>query len=360
MGDSIRKLASVQKILALDPIEGADRIEVATILGWKVVVGKGTYKVGDLCVYFEIDSVLPENILRAANLWDEEKGKGKLSGSNGNRLKTVKLRGQISQGLTIPYSVLGLRPYHDGSGVIKDFEVEGEDLTEVLKIEKYEPPIPAELAGVCKGTFPGFLIKTDSHRLQAAPGLIEEMQGVPCYATVKMDGTSSTFYNRFLETENEFGVCSRNMDLCESDTNMYWRMARKYDLVEKMGMSNMAIQAETFGPGIQGNKMGAEEVQMAVFDMFHIIDYRYVDWGDLKGFCELLELPLVEPVYEGSFEWKSVDELIEFASGIKYSNGAAAEGIVIRPQVEMRSKSLDGGRMAFKVISPEFLAKNKE
>jgi len=354
MEDTIRKLASVQEITALNPIPNADMIEVADVLGWKVVVRKGQYNVGDLCVYIEIDSLIPKDILQEAGLWDEAKGKGKLSGSDGNRLKTIKLRKQVSQGLILPYSILS-----EGQDIPFDQDRIGENVTELLGIVKYEPPIPAQLMGQVKGTFPSFMKKTDSHRLQAYPRLIDEMQGVPCYASIKVDGTSSTFY-----LTDEFGVCSRNMDLKDTEGNTYWTMARKYDIHEKLtrlgwltDTKQWAIQAETYGEGIQKNLLGVKGHNIAVFDIFSIDKYEYVGYDKLKTWTEQLGLPMVDIVFEGVFEWKNVEELVDFAAEQKYPNGSNAEGIVIRPIEETYSDVLSG-RMAFKVISPKFLLKN--
>lgn len=358
--DTIRKLASVQKILALDPIPGADRIEVATVLGWKVVVPKGRYNIDDLCIYVEVDSLIPVDVLKGQGLWDDEKGKGKLAGSEGNRLKTVRLRKQVSQGIIMGLDILEICwDYAYPENHVK----EGQNVTDDLCIEKYEPPIPPELAGQVRSSFPSYMKKTDSHRIQAWPGLIEEMQGRECYVTIKIDGTSSTFYNRFDPTvdieRNRFGVCSRNMDLKPSDTNTYWRMADKYNIESALINTNMAVQAETYGPGIQKNRLGVPEHVIAAFDVFDIADYRYLDWDEFISFCGTYHLPMAPLVYTGVFKWTSVDELVDFASEQKYDNGAAAEGIVVRPLVEVRSEVLDS-RMAFKVISPKFLLKHDE
>jgi len=355
MEDSIRKLASVQRIKSLSPIKGADRIEVAEILGWKVVVKKGEFQVNDRCIYFEVDSVLPRTAW-SEFLVDQNRPDKPI------RLKTIRLRKQISQGLAIPASIA----FDELGQDTMPFDWEGEDVTEILGVKKYEIPLPSELQGLVRGTFPLWLKKTDSHRVQSHPRVIEEMQGRECYVTIKIDGTSSTFYNRtdqaleeFAPLLDDFGVCSRNMDLKENDTNTYWRMAYKYRLAEKMQGMDIAIQAETYGQGIQKNKLGIDDVRLGVFDAFNILDYRYLDYLDLIKFCKELDIPMVDVVYSGIFKWKSVDELIEFASAQRYPNGAIAEGIVIRPMVEAYSEALQG-RMAFKVISPKFLLKNND
>jgi len=139
----MRKLASIQRIKNLEPIAGADAIEKATVLGWQLVVKKGEFAIGDLCVYCEIDSRLPD------------RPEFEFLKARGMRIRTVRLRGQISQGICFPLSILP---------VYTDVQ-EDTDVTELLDITKYEPPIPAQLAGVAKGLFPSFIPKTDETRV---------------------------------------------------------------------------------------------------------------------------------------------------------------------------------------------------
>jgi RNA ligase (TIGR02306 family) len=341
----MRKLASIERIIDIVPIENADRIEVAKVLGWNLIVKKDSFSIGDFCVYFEVDSLIPEEILKKANLWDEETDKGRLDGKEGNRLKTRRLRGVVSQGLALPLS---------------DFSfstecVEGNDVTELLGVEKYEPPISVQLAGKVKGIFPSFLKKTDSTRLQGYPKLLDEFKGLDCYVTIKIDGTSSTYYN----FDNEFGVCSRNMNLLETEGNTYWEMARKYNLEELTRGRDICIQGETYGEGIQANRLGVSGHNLAIFDIYDIKSGNYFNYEDFKEFCIGNGLPMVDVIYEGEFKWGSIDELIEYSSAQNYGNGKPAEGIVIRPMVERYSNVL-GERLACKVISPRFLVKYGE
>lgn len=347
MDDSIRKMASVERISSVEDHKNADRLEVCKILGWQVVTRKGEFKKNDLCVFFEIDSIIPK-MPWSEFLADKNRPDKPI------RLKTSKLRTVISQGLAMPLSILEglampLELTNDKRIVQTSYE-EGDDVTEILGVTKYEPVISAQLAGIMRGNFPSFLRKTDSHRVQAHPRVIQEMQGLDCYVTIKVEGTSSTFYNK----DGEYGVCSRRIDLIEDENNTYWKMSHKYELDKVLKDTDYAIQAETFGPSIEDNVLGMKEVEIQVFDVFDIKAGEYLDYSALKGFCETFKLPMVEVVYEGPFKWQSVDELIEFASAQKYPNGAFVEGIVIRPQIGRYSEVLQG-RMAFKVISPEYL-----
>jgi len=359
----VRNLASIQRILSLDPIEGADSIECAKILGWNVVVKKGEFKVDDLVIYFEIDSWIPCEL---APFLSKGKEPRFYNNVKGERLRTICLRGQVSQGLVLPVHSNATGAYVRKVDPVTGEEVtlnvvEGDDVTEFFGIQKWEAIISAQLSGQVRGTFPSFLIKTDSHRLQAYPKLIQEMQERDCYVTIKYDGTSSTFYNRFKSTvenpyDNDFGVCSRNQDLKEDENNTYWKMAMKYDLRNKLMGVNWAVQCETYGAGIQGNHLGLNDVRIATFDILDHSTRKYLSWDELCTACHNLHLPMVQVVYVGRFLWNTVDELIDFASGQLYPNGDLAEGIVIRSCIESYSPTLKG-RLAFKVISPAYLMK---
>jgi len=197
-----RKLASVQKIREIRPIEGADAIELAIINSWQVVVAKNVgHKVDDFVVYCEIDSFLP---IREEFEFLRKSSHKKMGDQEGFRLKTIKLRGEVSQGLVVPIHVLPLL----------EMVHEGQDVTEMLGIVKYEPPVPAQLAGKAKGYFPGFIRKTDEERVQNLTKEYEEWKitgSHKFYATEKLDGSSSTFYVR----DGDFGVCSRNLELAD-------------------------------------------------------------------------------------------------------------------------------------------------
>jgi RNA ligase (TIGR02306 family) len=177
----MRKLASIREISQLLPIENADKIELAIIDGWKVVVSKGL-NVGDRIVYCEIDSFLP--IKPEFEFLRKSCYKKLADGTEGFRLKTIKLRGQISQGLCIPLNQLPQ---------IADKAI-GNDVSDILGIIKYEPPIPAQLQSICKGNFPSFLKKTDEERVQNLGKEYKEYltSNKQFYASVKLDGSSAT------------------------------------------------------------------------------------------------------------------------------------------------------------------------
>lgn len=184
MEEQFRKLATIRKIKEIRPIEGADAIELAVVDGWNVVVAKNVgHKVGDKVVYCEIDSFLP---IREEFEFLRKTSYKKMGNLEGFRLKTIRLRGQISQGLVLPYSVILSQQGED-----KQDLSEGSDVTEMLGVVKYEPPIPAQLSGQVKGGFPGFLRKTDEERIQNLEEQYQRWRSNPelsFYATEKLDG----------------------------------------------------------------------------------------------------------------------------------------------------------------------------
>lgn len=338
----MRKLASIQKIKSLDPIEGADAIERASVLGWQLVVKKGEFNVGDLCVYCEIDSLLPDKaefeFLRPRKM----------------RIRTVRLRGQISQGICFPLSFLPA-----------DFEInEDTDCTEALGIVKYEPPVPAHLSGIAKGKFPSFIPKTDETRVQVMQRLLDKYKGETCYITEKLDGSSATFYIH----QNEFGVCSRNLDLLEDGENTFWKVARALDIETKLRSlnGNFALQGELVGEYIQDNKLKLRGHTVYFFNIFDIDRFEYVPYirfVKTVGELGLQTVPILSTDYTLS---NNIESIIQLATRKSAVNPQVwAEGIVIRPLTEkidliLSNENFNNGRVTLKAINPEFLLKYGE
>lgn len=352
-----RKLASIRKISNIQPIEGADKIELVTVDGWKVVVAKDVgHKIGDLVIYCEIDSFLP---IREGFEFLRKSSYKKMGDQEGFRLKTIKIRGVTSQGLILPLLVLEgddemkigiskqpwgdqlqLGPY-DNALVI---EV-GTDVTEHLGIVKYEPPIPAELSGKVKGLFPSFLRKTDEERIQNLSDQYDELKTHTYYVTEKLDGSSATFYYN----DGVFGVCSRNLELLETEGNTFWKVARELDLENKMKSlgKNISIQSELIGESVQGNPYKIKGQTIRCFNLFNIDTQEYSSLTDFKDTVEMLGLETV-PMLDTNFKLPdTIDELLKFADSKSELNpNYDREGIVIR--------TLDR-KISFKVISNKFL-----
>lgn len=341
-----RKLASIKTITDIRPIEGADKIELAVVGGWNVVVAKDVgHKVGDTVVYCEIDSFLP---IKEEFEFLRKSSYKKMGEQEGFRLKTIKLRGQVSQGLILPIHVLPITQFATAHDL-----PEGMDVTEMLGIVKYEPPIPAELAGKVKGQFPSFLQKTDEERIQNLTkeyGEWKYQSKHQFYVTEKLDGSSATYYVK----DGEFGVCSRNLELLETEGNTFWKVAREMDLENKMKSlgKNISLQGELIGEGIQGNRYKIKGQTVRFFNVFDIDNHKRLGIHDLINIVEnimglkcvpYLLLPFPLP--------NTVEEMIKFAEGKSQLNGdTEREGVVVR--------SMDG-TISFKAISNKFLLEEK-
>lgn len=342
--DNERALVHIEQIKEISPIEGADRIEVAKILGWNVVVKKGEFRPGDQCVYFEIDSILPKKPW-CEFLVNPDKPDKPI------RLKTKKMKGVVSQGLALPI------PSVFGYGT--DFS-NGTDVTQQLEVVKYEPYIPAQLAGIIVGQRPFFVPKTDEERIQNIPDIIQEVAGISLYKTVKMDGTSSSYFYK-PDIEVPFGVCSRNLQLKEDPNNTYWKMVFKYDILNKLKLlyestgNSYVLQGEICGPGIQKNRMGLKEVSLFLFNVLDLNTSKFLNFYDFVQFCEKIQIPTVPVDGIVTFTGKeTVEDLLVMADGL-YDNGKPREGIVYRPVVETVSQVLKGGRLSFKTVSNKYL-----
>lgn len=357
MTDTTRKLASIRRISALEPIEGADRIECATVDGWKLVTAKANgFKVGDLVVYFEIDSWIPCEI--AAFL---DKNPKTYEGVVGARLRTIKLRGQISQGLILPIKdILGHMPVPADENEF----VEGYDLTAILGIKKWEKPINAQLAGVVKGNFPSFIPKTDEERVQNMTkelakwtsdtnhwdGSPREVPDMLWEVTEKLEGSSMTVY----WNKGQFGVCSRNLELVEDETNSFWKVTRSLhleDILSGIG-ENIALQGELVGPGVQSNYYGLSELKFYIYNIYDIDYGSYISSEARMSVITTIGMNHV-PVL-GLFRLPvnaTADGIVSMAEGRSVINPALErEGIVF--------KHVDRGGPSFKAISNKYLLNN--
>jgi RNA ligase (TIGR02306 family) len=347
--ENLRKLASIRTISDILPIAGADMIELAIVDGWNVVVAKEAgHQIGNKVVYCEIDSFLPVEpefeFLRKTSF-------KKMNEVEGFRLKTIKLRGQISQGLILSLpdaiNVIKRRQFHIDSELISV----GLDVTELLGIQKYEPPIPADLAGKVKGLFPSFLRKTDEERIQNLKTEYEEWKtsGKTFYVTEKLDGSSATFYIK----DDVFGVCSRNLELLETEENTFWQVARELDLETKMRNfgGDFSLQGELIGNGIQGNPYKITGQSVRFFNVFDIESSEYLSLHQFKFITNTLGLETVPVLNEDFTLPKEVDELLSYAENKSVLNPQFdREGVVIR--------STDR-TVSFKCISNKFLLKEK-
>lgn len=351
----MRKLATIQQISELRPIEGADAIEVARINGWDVVVKKGDFKTDEMVVFCEVDSFLP--IQPEYEFLRKSSYKKMSDGTEGFRLRTIRLRGQLSQGLLINYQTLISKIPPDENGRIPLPDV-GEDVTEIMGIIKYEPPVPACLAGQAKGNFPGFLNKTDEERVQNIQNSMYERyrnKGNKYYITEKLDGSSCSIYLR----GNEFGVCSRNLNLLETPDNTFWKVARQYNIEEILrehsnysGFQTICLQGELIGEGVQKNPYNIKGHEFHIFNLYlSDLDY-YANIDELIEFTQRYNLKHVPLLYKDINLPENSKACLELSEGkSKLNNDTEREGIVIR---------YFDRSVSFKAISNKFLEKKSD
>lgn len=353
---NIRKLATIAKILNIVPIEGADNIEIAYIRGWHVVVKKGEFKPGNFCIYVEVDSVLPDGLnLEKAQEWkilqkslskassDSEKEKIKIQmeeisklntipefeflRASKFRIKTKRIFEEISQGICFPLSILyraifftgqgeneeAVEMIDFGNGNIQELQ-EDIDVTEFLNIVQFIPPDPAIMGGDQKGDLEnvGVLI-SDEERLENLFSKYEKLRQFKYYKTEKLEGTSFTAYIK----DGVFGVCGRTIEfkIPEESTpvnemNVYWKMAKKLDLENQLRKliynvnletkSDIAIQGELVGEGIQGNiyKLKGQEVRF--YNAFNIGEQEYIDYDIFIKLIKEMNLNTV-PILDDNF-----------------------------------------------------------
>lgn len=380
-----RELAYVVKVNKITPMN-ADRLECAHIDGWHCVVGKGEFKEGDLAVYFEIDSKLPEV---------EPFTSMEFLKSKNYKVKTQKIRGEYSQGLLVPLDMLGIEAY------------EGEFLTEKLGVtyavsednsrkassaDKYKrmaqrhPNIfKRSIARWLmrrewgkklmflffgrkkdkKGGWPQWVKKTDEERVQNMPWLFPD-NPEKWIATEKIDGTSTTFTMRGHGHKRKFFVCSRNVCFdkpnkkCFYETNVYTEMAEKYEIekklslimeAEKNSVDFITIQGETYGQGIQNRNYGLSEHKLAVFNF--IVGYKNGKVArfnpiDCEKVCKNLDLPSVPVLFKDYTLPKTCEELLEVADGRSEIDDGMREGLVFRTY---------DGVQSFKAVSNKYLVK---
>ncbi|MFA6034633.1 MAG: RNA ligase (ATP) [Myxococcota bacterium] len=323
--------ATVAKVISVTRHPNADALDVITVLGWQCVAKIGEFRPGDLVAYVFIDSVMPDRSEFA------------FLGSS-RRVKTRMIRGELSQGICFPMSIVPEGAPH----------AEGDDLTELLGVTHYEKPIPAVLGAKSKGDFPSFVPKTDEPMIQSCAEVLGELEGLPYYITEKANGSSTTvFFN-----QGVFGVCSRNFEIENDGRNTYWAVAGRHGLegrFHEMGR-NLAVQAELVGPGIQKNELGLKQHELFVFNVYDIDSRRILGYAPMMEVVGKLGLPSVRLIEQGDSFGYDMQTLLKMAAGIYEGTKNRREGIVVRPLEPVYSNVLRT-RLSFKVLSNEYLVK---
>lgn len=335
----MRKMASIKEIISISPIPDSDNIDLARIDGWQSVVKKGQFQAGEKVIFCEPDSLLPE------------KPEFEFMRSKHFKIKTCKLRGVISQGICFPLDMLPTGSY----------DVD-QDVSEILGITKYEPPVPVQLRGRMRcPIFRLAVPKTDEMRVQNIPDVLERHKGEVFNVTEKIDGTSMSVY---LDPETGLHVCSRNVDLAPDtdhkwNGDSYWRYAIEHDLenVLKTLGGTIALQGELFGEGIQKGKYSIKGLHYKVFNFWDMANHCYIESDVMKDTVEAFGLSkdfLVPDL--GRLELNhTVDDLLKMATGQSAISDVLREGLVFRSVPENTDFKI--GRLSFKAVSPEFLLK---
>ena len=354
-----RKLASIQKIWKIEPIEGADRIEIAHVLGWQCVVSKGQFQEGDDAVYFEIDSFLPvrpefEFLRKSCYKKSDFMGEG-------FRLRTQKFLGNVSQGLLMPISTFP--ELYDAQ--MYGYNV-GDDVTDLLGVKKWEVEEMATTGGTVIGVLPKDVPHTDETRVQSETGLIQAFAGLEYYISTKMDGSSHSISI----DDDGFHVCGHNYEYKDDGTSSFYEFVKARGYKEKMEMlmercihgadeiNTLTIQGEFCAPGIQKNRLRLQKPEWYVFTVR--INGKRITLQEMQNVCHVLGMitvPIEEVGTDLPSKYPTVEALLERADG-EYPNGGKKEGIVIRP-TEPVFCPLISASLSMKVVNNKYLLKNE-
>lgn len=358
---SERVMARVVKVDEVKTHPNADALDLALIGGWQCVVKRNEFKAGDLAIYMEVDSFVPTEV--APFLTKPGHFPKTYNGVDGERLKTIKLRGELSQGLLLPVQS-GFGGYNfirDPKNPDQTFNVnEGDDVSALLRVQKWEAPVSPQLAGQARGSFPSAFPKTDQERIQNLTRQFEDWKskGLTFMMQEKLEGSSMTCYL----LNGEFGVCSRNLDLKETEGNTFWQVARELDIENQMrayfteagfGETDVAIQGELIGPGIQGNIYGLSKPTFRVFDIVMAKGQRFLEPNLVHSVAESLGLITVPYLYRVVFTDTTVQTVLESAEGKSEINPKQErEGLVF--------KCNEDPSISFKAISNKYLLGQKD
>lgn len=422
------------QVMRIDSVEDhpdADRLSLNRIRGYVAISNKTVdhaqgesdpqfvhrYKAGDLVIYVPEGAVVPDRLLKRYGYWDEEKQKGILAGTKGNRVKAVKLRGVISQGLIFPADSQGapkqLGEFKGGDtlsepatfrhicaentftegGVemhVKEdttlVAFEGDDVKEYLGIVKYEPEVPASMDGQLVFA-PNYVVKFDIENAQKYPAVFQDAENV--FVTEKLHGTftgivfseepfegaasvqengTTLYYSAFskgcgakgfvfdMTDENIVkNVYCKQAFALANDANVRRHLARTF-FHNEGGLEFIAILGETFGKGIQDLTYSTTKADFAAFSVvfkWHDGTQEYLSQAELVEFLSLANVPMVPLLFSGPYNEQAMIELRDGKSAI--DNVTVREGIVIVPECEGRNDEI--GRRVLKMVSPDYLTR---
>jgi len=329
--------ASIQKVASVKDHPNADKLDIITLEGmaWIVVSQKGVHTVGDHVCYVECDTVLPE-----VPIFEFLRDKKFM-------VKPIRLRKVYSAGLILP-----LLELENAFGVLFMSRDLGTDISDLIGASHYEKPLPVEVSNAI-GRYPTDVIpKTDEDNLLSNSKAFDELKNITCGITQKVDGSSMGVIKHL---DGRVEVCSRNLSLEETEGNLFWKMYWKYNM-DKIP-AGFAINLELYGPGVNGNKMKAEEHGAAAFNVFHITEgHALLSRNMSLEFCKtygLEEVKQIGDVLILSSKYPTIQSLIDLANEQEYSPGIPAEGIVIRPVIPTYSHVLNKD-LSVKVINQNY------
>jgi RNA ligase (TIGR02306 family) len=331
----------------------ADALELAQVGLYRAVVAKGAYRSGDFAVYIPEQAVLPEPLVEELGLT------GRLAGAAANRVKAVRLRGELSQGIVCRPAAL------DGTD-LERAAAGGADFAELLGIFKWVPPVPVSMSGDVESA-PDLLPWTDIENLKRFPGIFAP--GDPVAVTEKLHGSACCLtYYAATETVHvtSKGLGAQRLALSPSAANLYWRAVLGHglprvaaDLAERLGATRVGIYGEVYGGGVQDLAYGADARARtapgyAAFDVCAEMNGA-VRWLDAFALLEG-EVPLVPKLFEGPFDLARVLELAQGAENVSGRSLHLREGVVVRT-TEDRDSDVLGGRAIAKVVSDAYLTR---
>jgi len=337
MSESSEKLAVIVRVSQIASIPDADKIVCARMEdnAWQVVVPKDAFVVGDLGVFFVIDSVVDSTNPALAFM-----------AARKSLVWNVRMKKCLSQGLLVPISALAYW------GVDPATVKQGDDVTTATKTTKRTREEDLPNNPQASGVFPSHIAsQTDELNLLSYKAAFQEFLGEKAYISLKCDGSSSFFYH---DEERVFHACSRRQKLKPDADNAWNRLAKKYNLSEVLKGTTLGVFGEACGPKLNGNKMGLTQEDLFVFDVWDYKNRRYFSLDELSQFCALNSLKQAKVLWRGEFNWSDIQSLVEYSSELKYdSNGESAEGLVLRLSHHSYSDIL-GKRLSVKVINPNY------
>lgn len=349
---------TIERLWKIAPIAGADKIEAAFVKGWQAVIPKGQFKEMDLVIFVPIDSIVPQIPYFAfmeKYHW---------------RVHTLKLKGQISQGLVIkPEDFMNeIIAHYDFEGRLLPFECgidvlfnNKKDISKALGITKYEKIIPAQMNGVALRAIP--MPPTDEPRIQENPDFFLAMlQKYDFEVTEKLDGTSVTYY---LDDQGHFGVCSRHYELVEDMTNTAWKYAKDHDIegqMKRLHLVNIAIRGEMVGPKIGKNYLQLKAPEFFVFNIYDMTTHEYYLPAMRETIMKVLALKHVPIITNWYYELTPpllLDQLLDMADKLSVINViTACEGIVFK--CFTKCPEGENNWCSFKVINNNYAARSKD